>query len=763
MSDWIDYVIDHQSKPLQVWVASHQFEFEHFICSDDAEKKKPSRPKKRVDESADELDADVEASDIKAPDIKVTKKKVRKKSSEDDAELAFTDSVAKKPQHEKLQLRLRELEYDFQQSDEPIDSPVRASLWREMAITNAELSHRFDSTVCWVNSLWGQVAPDPTWLDQWLRCEQHCSAVGKLTRESLDTLMLDPVARSSEPSLVAAYLVWAASGEETPAVISERRSELAQFLQQQEGYLPIRAAWLAWCAMYKMSGNDVLMLARARDRLLERLFNQGLAPEFDMAAFMRTGGVGVGDRFRVLRDQLLKLRSLATDWITEPPVASNPQTKSYADLIFAYALARLGETARCKEMLEQLSKKLDGKDLIHKWVFQAFSLRIEQALAGEASQGQLSEALLQQLETMDRMDRYKLDRIRERSRILEPHIRIDPYRNWHQRFTDELSRELAMLQNIVDGDELNTRIVQLMQKYNTGTDLVRMLPVVLQLSPRVGEKFACSLLEQVPAAISQCRHPMDQAILLQRAMHIAANYGRVNLVQEFVASLIAALPAIFTDYLEIEGQTPKNKEQTEAAELLLSQSFRGLRKLGMREEIGQMYGTVADLVAKHSAKKAKSKTSRDRKDQASRSQRLLLCVAAGWYYFGENKEARKIADKVRVLLKDGALKPVDQKDLTCAYLNAVSQAPIDESLQRVQQIFLLNQKGVPEFPKINDSMTTCSHFSISQLDVVEAAVLSLISDDFSLSGEARRWLDEDEFLVRSRIHREMHEASGEAL
>ncbi len=757
MSDWIDYVIDHQSKPLQVWVASHQFEFEHFICSDDVEKKKPSPPKKLVRESSDDFDVN-----IKAPEIKVTKKKLRKKSSDDDAKLSFTDPVAKKPTHDKLQLRLRQLESDFQRSDEPIDSPVRASIWKEMAITNAELNHRFDATVCWVNSLWGQSAPDPTCLDQWLRCEQHCSSVGKLTRETLDTLMLDRVARSSEPSLVVAYLVWAASRDETPAVIADRRSELAQFLQQQESYLPIRAAWLAWCAMYKMSGNDVLMLARARDRLLERLFTQGLAPEFDMAAFMRTGGGGGEDRFRVLRDQLLKLRSLVTEWITEPPVASNPQTKSYADLIFTYALARLGETARCKEMLEQLAKKLSGKDLIHKWVFQAFSLRIQQALAGEASQGQLSEGLLQQLETMDRMDRYKLDRIRERSRILEPHVRIDPYRNWHQRFTDELSRQLAMLQNVVDGEELNTRIVQLMQKNNSGTDLVRILPVVLQLSPRIGEKFACSLLEQVPGAIERCRHPMDKALLLQRAMHIAANYGRVNLVQEFVASLIAALPAIFTDYLEIEAQTPQNKEKTEAAESLLSQSFRGLRKLGMRDEIGKMYGTVADLVAKHSARPEKSKTSRDRKDQASRSQRLLLCVAAGWYYFGEDKEARNIADKVRVLLKNGALRPVDQKDLTCAYLNAVSQAPIDESLERVQEIFSVNTKTVRGFPKIGDSMTTCSHFSISQLDVVEAAVLSLISDDFSLSGEARRWLDEDEFLVRTRIHREMREASGAA-
>ena len=55
-------------------------------------------------------------------------------------------------------------------------------------------------------------------------------------------------------------------------------------------------------------------------------------------------------------------------------------------------------------------------------------------------------------------------------------------------------------------------------------------------------------------------------------------------------------------------------------------------------------------------------------------------------------------------------------------------------------------------------MTTSSHFSLSQFDVVEALVLSLVSDDASLDAETRRWLDEDEFLVRRRIHNDMRQA-----
>ena len=61
---------------------------------------------------------------------------------------------------------------------------------------------------------------------------------------------------------------------------------------------------------------------------------------------------------------------------------------------------------------------------------------------------------------------------------------------------------------------------------------------------------------------------------------------------------------------------------------------------------------------------------------------------------------------------------------------------------------------------MKDQQTTSSHFSLSQLDVVEATVLALVSDEASLSPESRRWLDEDEFLVRRRIHRDVRAMTG---
>jgi len=42
--------------------------------------------------------------------------------------------------------------------------------------------------------------------------------------------------------------------------------------------------------------------------------------------------------------------------------------------------------------------------------------------------------------------------------------------------------------------------------------------------------------------------------------------------------------------------------------------------------------------------------------------------------------------------------------------------------------------------------------------VIEAAVLALVHEDFLVDSGSRRWLDEDEFAVRQRIHADMRAA-----
>ena len=95
--------------------------------------------------------------------------------------------------------------------------------------------------------------------------------------------------------------------------------------------------------------------------------------------------------------------------------------------------------------------------------------------------------------------------------------------------------------------------------------------------------------------------------------------------------------------------------------------------------------------------------------------------------------------------------------MTKAYVETIALAPIAECIARVEELY--NKKGRKRLlPGFEDKMATSSHFSITQLELIETTVLALVSDEFSLDDESRRWLDEDEFMVRQRIHRDVQTA-----
>ena len=759
LSDWVEYVLDYERESITAWTESFQFDFESFVCPDTTKKARTASKKPSVTDNESPEDR---TDDSPISSVEVKPKKVRRTEQEEsDPSLEFVGQRTDNSNHQELQKKLRQLEQQYNDLDAPLDSPHRDELWQQMAVTNAAISRRSDSTICWSNALWNQSAPDLTQLQRWIECEQHGASIDSITAESLDQL-LDP--NSTHPvcsSLVAAIIVWGAAQNPPSSLVVERLADLSQFLYRHESNLPIRTVWMAWCALYQLSSQDVLMLARARDRMLERLYSQGMTAEFDMASFLRVGGAAHSDRFRILREKMVALRSQVASWINEPVAASNPQTKGYADLMFAYAFACIGETSPCNQLLSELEPLLIGKDVIHKWVFRAFAQRIKQAIEGDMRHGQLSSELLDQLSTIGRMDRYKLDKLRQRSHILEPHVRIDPYRNWHQRFPDDLARDTAQLQNLSGRDELHDEIIRLLETYDHPSQRMRVLPAALQVAPRVSEPFCCSLLQHVDQTIRHADEPIDRAMVLQQALYVAAHYGRIEYVHEFMKLLDSSLDAIVQRYLQLTFAN-ENIEKIQAIESLFEQSFRGLRKLGMRDEISQLYGRVAELVNKHEpvGKKGRQRKNSGREGDPGRPFRLLLNVAGGWYYFGQNENAQKVVNQVRDMMFDGDLQNIEQKNLATAYLRSVSQAPIDEAIARVEELFATDKRGVRKLPNIGDNMTTSSHFSISQLELIEAAVLALVNEDFSLSTEARRWLDEDEFIVRCRIHGDVRQATA---
>ncbi len=753
LTDWIDYVLDHNHVALNAWMQSMQFEFESFVCKDDQDprqdkSKRPARaPKGGRKDTTTEVGTGGATTTFQAIN------KSRKKEIE--------EPLPELPRAEpsELQIQLTALERTFLDMEGGLDAPQRQSLWPRLALLNSALGNTSDATLCYVHALWEDSPQASQWARTWLWTEN------KGREQELPAQELDRILNGKEPSLadvrrLSACVVAAAHREPPPPEVIKRLRPIQEFLQQHEPLLPVRAAWLVGLALYRLSHGDVLALTRTRDRLLERLFKNGLSAELDLPTFLRFSGVRSSDRFRAFRDWLLPLPEKIRRWIHDvnrKGLDADPaDTEAYANLILAYGLARLGEEQRARDLHARARKALVERSDVHSFLLEAFGHRIQQALEGKPPSGPLPPEQLEYLEHMERIPRYMVDRLRQHSRILEPHEKINPYRSWQVRYFDELGQKLAALPDIIERAELEKTVVGLLAstRGNAAKERLRRSRVViaaLGVAPRIGEAFAKEVLtDAVPGCTAlaeamekaepaeKANFLMEQADLLEKAIFVAAHFDQSAHVQGLVARFQSLL------------HTLHGASGGQAVDSLAGQCFRGLRKLGLRDEIHAMLGQMAEVVTG-----GRSPADLRKRKDWSAGLRTLLHVASGWYYFGMEAEARPVMEEARLLLYQGALDAREQTKLACAYAGTIGQAPVDLALQSIDEMF-------QKLTKVCDTFTTNAYYSLSQLDVVEAVVLAVVTEDFALGTMARRWLDDEEFLIRRRVHADVHALMGQA-
>ena len=743
LSDWVDYLLDREHETLTAWIDAHRFDFEPFVCEDDRRKRedRPKGPKRAPSKAPTEP-----AVSTAAADGSLQADEQRGSEPEEPPEGVEPSGDTKRDAAHK---RLFELEQQFLALDSPPDGDDRTELWHRMARANGSLGHQLDAAICWAGAIWERDELPASSRDAWLESIRRGGGLS-IEGPQLDQILADRDPMPDRAAALANYVICAARIEPPPEALVERLGPMGQYLQRQEALLPARTAWLAWSAVSRLSGGDVLALARARDRALERLHQHGLRPELDLPGFLRSIGMADSERLRVVCERISPLVKLVHDWIEEPVAQPSPRTKAYAALVFAYAMARLGETTGCQVLLEEAREALVGRDPVHRWVWEAFHYRIRQALDGQPGQGPLPRELLDRLQAWDRQERYKVDRLRQHSKILEPHEKFDPYRNW-KRYAKEFDQEISTLCDIHDREELKEKIDSLLRQVGKdGIRQARLLTAALQVAPRLGEPFAATLLARVSRLVSQDLDHAAAQELLEKALFVAAHFDQADHVQAFMRLIYDSLSRQQLDQAD------------DALERLIGECLRGLRKLGMRDEIGQLLARIAGLARQqHDLPKEVGPTARD--ERRGGLLRTLLLVASGWLYFGQQEQAMPVLDEARDLLVHGELKSARQAKLACAYLNALGYAPVDVALPRMEELFGYETPpggGAPKprLDRLRAPLTTTTHFSLFHLDVVEATVLALVSEEFTLNSESRRWLDEDEFLVRRRIHRDVRAA-----
>ncbi len=573
--------------------------------------------------------------------------------------------------------------------------------------------------------------------------------------DDLDRLLAVKEPFAADVRALAAYLVWAVRRQSPPQAIVQRLNSVQQFLEAHERLLPVRAVWLAWMHLVRLSGGDVLALARARDRLLERLFTDGLRPEQDLPGFLRFAGPAVADRFRGVGQWLRRMAERAHAWIgrqgLEPTAQGTPKTRAYSDLLFAFGLARLGEQAAAVELLHRAKAALADEDDAHMLLFKGFEYRTQQVLAGKPHGGPLPPDQMEYLEHLRKTREplpglgYVVDALRGFSRILEPHTRVDAYLFWYGNAD---MAERAELSRIADRDELAERVRRLLQAAPKGGEGDRrraaVLWTALDEAPRAGEPFALELLEKTTPAFDALLagadpHSVSMYLppLIGRALFVAAHFDAAEHVAPLVQRFRALLRALQAG--------PGLREFTAVA----GACFRGLRKLGLRDTIDQLLGETAGLIL---GGKSPNDATAKLDDAALCS---LLQVAAGWLYFGRDRQAEPILQTAREILlrNDTMLWPTQRAALAHAYVTALGQAPIETAQKRVEEVF-------DRVELIRDAYVTHKWYCQAQLKVLECVVMAAAGDDFILGADARRWLDDDEYLVRRRVHADYRAAGG---
>jgi hypothetical protein len=506
---------------------------------------------------------------------------------------------------------------------------------------------------------------------------------------------------------------------------------------------------LSRLALSRLIGGDPVGLARCRDRLLGRLLDQGLSADLDVPRFVRFAGQVSGERRQEVRTWLMRAREPMRRWVAQPAGAVPQDLRlpqfgfgnagganvAYADLILAWGIARLGERTASQEWIAAARAALPPDDPIHSLLVDAYALRAHQALEGLPHRGPLPSewrrrrADLLASATSDAA--FKVDRLRQYSRILEPeeHIRA---------FDEGLEQASPHLRDIADREVLETRLTEMLAAPFAA--LPTKLAVALDLAPRAGETFALSALERLLSVVERWGFRGDPAqveaevVALERGWSVAVHFDRPETVRRLLTPL--------TRLLQAQRETGSERWAAEDALLeLVGQSLRGLRRLGLRADADRLMVYLRTWVQPAAADVSRLRLLRRR-----------LHLTAGWFYVGADLDATTTLDDTRLVLFSGRLTPKDQVPIACAYAQALGHAPIRMALGRVEEIFQRLQN-------VHDQFSTNTHFSLARLRVVEAAVLAIVNDDFALGPAVRRWLDDDEFRVRRRIHRDLLEAT----
>lgn len=684
LSRWVDYVIGAAHVALDPWLADARFEFEKYVAldvewSDGARQGRTARP-------APEAPAPSE------PRTRTERQRQRSQVVVTPPPLPVEALIDAPIVVDDARKAVATAEAAFCALQITQDDPALLPRWLDLGALQAAAGRPREAGLCWGQALW---LADPA----------QQAALARRLVEQLPTTWAE-VPRAEE---VRGLAMRAIAGAAEPIA--------ARQLTEQADTLDLRTWWLAQRALARRA-DDRLALMHARDHVFDRL-KGGMPLAANVPTFIRMHGTkSVADGTDQLGNTLARLMQRYLETPRErSDIEAPPQlTECYVRLCVAWGFARLGQpdraaTQRAAALKCIPPKKMDG---VHGLCIAMYDARIEQALAGRPPGAPLPPEIQARRVDLKRIDRFKADRMRELSRIIDPRRTFDPFEVYQKDEGHPFGEVFARLLTLPTPAAIAEQVDALLAR--SGGDKTTLLGIIDTL----GTLPEALGVPRIRALLQRCEAlPAEVAVeAIEELAVLAAALDRHDLISELLAALRPPAEA-----LARTAPAELARSLARCAPILRGAGHgEALQGLVKTLEGGLAGGAVEALVAR-------------------------LEFAAAKAALGDDSGVRPAFDAVFGVLEQVPNKHDRFKHVRSLAL-AIGQTTPGTAIAGIERLWTV-------LPGVTDDFHTNSHFCLSVVQFMESIVLALASDALSLSEWARRWVETDEHLLRRRIHRDI--------
>lgn len=803
LADFVDYILETHSEQLQAWQHSITFDFEDFAIAPDAASLEDSNEAKGAQPTdaggTGSAPADPPGTRSAPPVVTDSAEHVEERGSDDmalpkpmDTAEALQAAPADRPsasnspvtgasdvtREERVSQKsvegataessavaaacIPDLRRQLLDSDLDPDSAAPAlhttcALWKQLAEAHQSRGELLDAAACWREAAWFafvQSSPGEGWTElndrdirAWLTCEcgnrrqSLTDVLEQLSATRDDSHQLEQWQAVAIAAALATHL--AGAGNSPAARTGTLNDETSvdwiadglQFLDAYARQIPLRLAWMAWRALARAAGDDALMLARARDRVLQCLHDPGLDPRIELPAFLREPE-HVGTEYAAFCEQLEALRETVHQWDAQHESPASAATPTYIDLLFACRYARLGDIEQVDRLVRSAEETLPPTDGVHAWALDAFREHLTHLQRAPNRDEPLRSPAAERLEMLERMDRYKVDRLRAQLVTLEPATPVDPFRQWSSRLDDSLHQRLLSITADPAQQTAQRQVEELLADERwTARQRMQILSACLEVAARGNRAILDTASLQLRDLPWTQLPAIDAARLLLHAVTVSAHLNAPQTEQASLARLQAVLEHAT---LDADSDLPILSQ-------CLEDTLTRLRRMTSLSTWSEWL-TASEALLQLAQERAMQTTEAGSPQAAFVRLISELPLIPARLTTGQLAQARGDLDEAVALLAQGTLSNVHQLQLAVAFLRSLTDFPADARWARIEEFFTGTIR-------IADRFATRTHFSLSRLRVVEAALLALVPETIVFGPRTTRRLEAREFALRHQLAR----------